>query len=399
MTSSPLPRILRKGDEPKYPTFLELFFDLVYIFILSRIAGALAANPSPVIAARMAVVLLAVWWVWVLTAWLTDLFNPQLPIIQATVLLVMFGTLVMAVSTPRAFGEQGWIFVIGYFGIHIVRDAVLIPGTRVNPAIQARSIRVFFWFGVTGPLWVAGVLVDGTARLVLWAVAVALDLGSARIGWPTPRLGRTELASQIFTGTHLAERHREIFIIALGELILSIGIQLSSSGYQAGRVAACAVAFASAVLLFQMYFHRVRQLMAPRNVALVERVRSGTSTSYTHLVMVAGVVVISAGAILVIGRPFGESPTSWIVVILGGPALYLLGGCLFDFVVTGGILWSRAIAIVVLGAVGPAMPLLPPLVIMIVANLVLLLTLLGETLARWISPVPAASGTGGGPDW
>ncbi|WP_329104057.1 low temperature requirement protein A [Micromonospora sp. NBC_01699] len=396
MTSSPLPRILRKGDEPKYPTFLELFFDLVYIFILSRIAGALASDPTPATAARMAVVLLAVWWVWVLTAWLTDLFNPQLPIIQATVLLVMLGTLIMAVTVPRAFGDQGWIFVAGYFGIHLVRDSVLIPGTRVNPYIQARSIRVFFWFGVTGPLWVAGALVDGTARLVLWAVAVALDLGSARIGWPTPRLGRTELASQIFTGTHLTERHREIFIIALGELILTIGIRLSASGYEAGRVAACAVAFANAVLLFQLYFHRVRQLMAPPNVTLVERVRSGTSTSYTHLVMVAGVVVISAGNILVIGRPFGAPPTGWIVAILGGPALFLLGGCLFDFVVTGGIRRSRVVAIVVLGAVGPAMPLLPPLVIMIVVNLVLLLTLLGETLLRRVSPALAAPGRGAG---
>jgi hypothetical protein len=36
----------------------------------------------------------------------------------------------------------------------------------------------------------------------------------------------------------------------------------------------------------------------------------------------------------------------------------------------------------VLGAIGPAMPLLPPLGIMIVASLVLLLTLLVETMAR-----------------
>ncbi|RKR88164.1 low temperature requirement protein LtrA [Micromonospora pisi] len=394
MTSSPLPRILRKGDEPEYPTFLELFFDLVYIFLLSRIAGALANDPSVRNAVMMAVLLAAAWWVWVLTAWLTDLFNPQLPIIQATVLAVMLGALVMAITTPRAFGSAGWIFVAGYFGIHLARDLVLIPGTRVNRYIQARSVRVFFWFGVTGPLWVAGALVDGTARLVLWAVAVAVDLGSARVGWPTPRLGRTDLTSQIFTGTHLSERHREIFIIALGELILTTGLELSASGFEAGRVAASGVAFANAVLLFHLYFHRVRQLLAPAKVALVERVRSGTSTSYTHLVMVAGAVVISASDILVIGRPFGEAPASWIVLILGGPALFLVGGLLFDFVVTGRLLLSRAVALVVLGAIGPAVAPLPPLMIMILANLVLLLTLLVETLVRtrWLSgpavPVP-----------
>ncbi|MFF0370645.1 low temperature requirement protein A [Micromonospora sp. NPDC005087] len=381
MTSSPLPRILRRRGEPEFPTFLELFFDLIYIFMFSRLSAGLVNDLSVRNAAQTAVLLLAAWWVWVLTAWLTDLFNPRLPLIQATVLVVMFGTLLMAIAIPRAFGAHGWIFVAAYFGIHLVRDSVLIPATRVNRPIQARSIRVFFWLGVTAGPWVAGALVDGTARLVLWSIAVAVDLGSARIGWPTPRLGRTELASQIFTGAHLSERHRQIFIISLGELILTVGMGLAASDFEAGRVAACAVAFVNALMLFQMYFHRIRQLLAPTAVSTVERVRSGTATSYTHLVMVAGVVVISASDTLVIDRPFGETPSGWIVAILGGPALFLLGGCLFDFVVTGRILWPRVLGIIVLGAVGPAMPLLAPLGIMVVANLVLLLTLIVETVA------------------
>lgn len=393
MTSSPLPRILRRRGEPEYPTFLELFFDLVYIFMLSRLAEGLAEDLSLEGAARTAVLLLAAWWVWVLTAWLTDLFNPRLPIIQATVLAVMFGTLLMAVAVPQAFDAHGGLFVAAYFAIHVVRDAVLIPGTRVNRAIQARSIRVFFWFGVTVVPWVAGVFVDGTARLALWALAAAVDLGSARIGWPTPWLGRTELASQIFTGTHLSERHREIFIISLGELILTAGTGLGGSGFQAGPMAACAVAFANAVLLFHLYFQRVRQLLAPPSVIAVERVRPGTSTSYSHLVLVAGVVVISAGDTLVIDHPSGAASAALIVALLGGPALFLLGSCLLDAVVTGRVLWSRALGVVALAALAPAMTPLPPLAIMVAANLVLLLILIGERVAprsRLVSAAPPA---------
>ncbi|MCG5473107.1 low temperature requirement protein A [Micromonospora sp. LAH09] len=395
MTSAPLPRILRRRGEPEYPTFLELFFDLVYIFMFSRLAASLAADLTVRGALQTTVLLLAAWWVWVLTAWLTDLFNPRLPIIQATVLLVMLGTLLMAIATPYAFGRYGWLFVAAYFGIHLVRDAVLIPGTRVNRPIQARSIRVFFWFGITVAPWVAGVFVDETARLVLWSLAVAVDLGSARVGWPTPGLGRTELASQIFTGVHLSERHRAIFIVALGELILSTGMGLAGSGFTAGRVAAGAVAFVSAVLLFQLYFQRVQRILAPPSVATVERVRPGTSTSYTHLVMVAGVVVVSASTLTVIDRPFGRAPVELMVAILGGPALFLLGSVLFDAVVTGRTLWSRVLAIVVLGALmAPATLLLPPLAALMLANLVLLFTLVGEELAARHRPAlaPAPSG-------
>ena len=395
MTSAPLPRILRRRGEPEYPTFLELFFDLVYIFMFSRLAASLAEDLTVRGAAQTAVLLLAAWWVWVLTAWLTDLFNPRLPIIQATALLVMLGTLLMAIATPYAFGRYGWLFVAAYFGIHLVRDAVLIPGTRVNRPIQARSIRVFFWFGVTVTPWVAGVFVDETARLALWSLAVAVDLGSARVGWPTPRLGRTELASQIFTGVHLSERHRAIFIVALGELILSTGTGLAGSGFTAGAVATSAVAFVSAVLLFQLYFQRVQRILAPPSVTTVERVRSGTSTSYSHLVMVAGVVLVSTSTSLVIDRPFGRAPVELMVATLGGPVLFLLGSVLFDAVVTGRTLWSRVLAIVVLCALmAPATILLPPLAALMLANLVLLLTLVGEGLAARSRPVGAAAPVG-----
>ncbi|MEU4471157.1 low temperature requirement protein A [Micromonospora sp. NPDC023888] len=392
MTSAPLPRILRRRGEPAYPTFLELFFDLVYIFMFSRLAASLATDLTVRGALQTVVLLLAAWWVWVLTAWLTDLFNPRLPIIQATTLLVMLGTLLMAIATPYAFGRYGWLFVAAYFGIHLVRDAVLIPGTRVNRPIQARSVRVFFWFGVTVAPWVAGVFVDETARLVLWSLAAAVDLGSARFGWPTPGLGRTELASQIFTGVHLSERHRAIFIVALGELILSTGTGLAGSGFTAGQVTTGAVAFVSAVLLFQLYFQRVQRILAPPSVATVERVRSGTSTSYSHLVMVAGVVLVSTGTSLVIARPFGRAPVELTVAILGGPALFLLGTVLFDAVVTGRTLWSRVLAVVVLCALmAPATLLLPPLAALMLANVVLLLTLVGEGLAARDHPVRAAA--------
>ncbi|WP_328652543.1 low temperature requirement protein A [Micromonospora sp. NBC_00330] len=395
MTSAPLPRILRRRGEPEYPTFLELFFDLVYIFMFSRLAASLAEDLTLRGAAQTAVLLLAAWWVWVLTAWLTDLFNPRLPIIQATALLVMLGTLLMAIATPFAFGRYGWLFVAAYFGIHLVRDAVLIPGTRVNRPIQARSIRVFFWFGVTVTPWVAGVFVDGTARLALWSLAVAVDLGSARVGWPTPRLGRTELASQIFTGVHLSERHRAIFIVALGELILSTGTGLAGSEFTAGALATSAVAFLSAVLVFQLYFQRVQRILAPPSVTMVERVRSGTSTSYSHLVMVAGVVLVSTSTSVIVDRPFGRAPAELMVATLGGPVLFLLGSVLFDAVVTGRTLWSRVLAIVVLCAlIAPATIMLPPLAALMLANLVLLITLVGEGLAARSRPVGAAAPVG-----
>jgi low temperature requirement protein LtrA len=102
--------------------------------------------------------------------------------------------------------------------------------------------------------------------------------------------------------------------------------------------------------------------------------------------------LVSTSTSVIIDRPFGRAPAELMVTTLGGPVLFLLGSVLFDAVVTGRTLWSRVLAIVVLCALmAPATLLLPPLAALMLANLVLLVTLVGEGLAARSRPVGAAA--------
>ena len=60
--------------------------------------------------------------------------------------------------------------------------------------------------------------------LVWWAVAAAIDLGSARLGWPAPGLGRHQNTIWQLAGHYLANRNQQLLVIALGESILAVGI-------------------------------------------------------------------------------------------------------------------------------------------------------------------------------
>jgi low temperature requirement protein LtrA len=288
----------------------------------------------------------------------------------------------MATAMPGAFHGRGLVFVLAYFAIHLARDAVLIPGTRVNRDIQARSIRVFFWLGISGVPWLAGAFTGGLARLLLWALAVVIDFGSARIGWPTPGLGRTNLAGRVFTAPHLAERHREIVIVAFGELILTSSTGLASNGFTASQIAAFALSLGSAVLLFQLYLGQIRSLQQPEAAVKVETIQPGTFASYWHLVMVAGVVCISVGARTIAAHPAAQVSLTRALIILAGPALFLFGTCLFDWSVTSRLPWVRAVAAPAALAITPTVYLLPAWAIMFAADVVLLLALIVEVLIR-----------------
>ena len=324
MTSKDAAELMRKPGDPQRATFLELFFDLVFVVAISQLSRGLLQDLGWGGAFRALVLLLAIWWIWSSTAWVTDRMDPKKPAIQLLVIISLVGGLVVAAGLPEAFGDKGMVFAGAYVGIQISRGLILLFFLR-GQRFQSNVVRGLFWYSLSALPWIAGALVSGGGRLALWTLAVILDHTAGNIGFPTPTLGRTARRELMISNEHLAERYRQFFIIALGELVLVTGLALSGAGFAADRLAAFGVSIATTVLLWRIYVDRTGDLMAAAIKASPDPARIAQLTSYAHLGMVAGVVATSVGAELVIAHPLGQTQPAWNVAILGGPALYLAG--------------------------------------------------------------------------
>lgn len=71
-------RLLLRRENPGKASFLELFFDLAFIFALTRLSRALLDDPSFNGGLQVLLMLAALWWVWFVTAWSADWFDPGL---------------------------------------------------------------------------------------------------------------------------------------------------------------------------------------------------------------------------------------------------------------------------------------------------------------------------------
>ncbi|MFE9693472.1 low temperature requirement protein A [Micromonospora sp. NPDC005806] len=362
-------RVVRAPEEPR-ATFLDLFLDLVFVFALLRLSQTLLEHLNWSGAFQTLVLLLAAWRVWSASSEVADRFDPRRPAIQALVIGCMFGSMVLATAVPEAFGTHGMVFAGAYVAVQVGRALFLVIATRGDER-QRPEMRVLFWFGVSAVPWLAGAAVQGWPRVVLWALAVAMDYTVLRLGWPTPRLGRASAAEFSISGEFLAERHRQFFIIALGELILVTGLGLSGDGFEADRSTAAVVAFATTVLLWRIYIHRAGEVLGGAVAAAPDPLRVAVSAVYAHLVMVAGIVAISVGDELVIEHPFGHTPPAWVAVVLGGPALFLAGRAIFEYAVFGRVSRNRVAGVLVLAVISPATIFLPPVLVAAAAALVL----------------------------
>jgi low temperature requirement protein LtrA len=365
--------IRESGDDAHRVTFFELFFDLVYVFAITQLSHGLLEHPDARGLAETVVLLLAVWWAWVYTTWATNWLNPDSIGFRLLLIGVMGAGLVMATSIPTAFGDGGLVFALAYSAIQVGRSSFVLWAMRDDPVRRANFQRIVAWNVMASALWVAGGLASGSARDALWVAALVVDYAAPAVRYVFPGLGRSSTTEWGVTASYFSERFKLFIILALGESIIVTGATFSELEPDLATVAAFAIAFAGSVALWWVYFHRSADAGEEAMDRSDDRGRIARSAyTYSHLPMVAGIIVTAVGDELVIAHPLGHADAPTIAAVLGGPALFLAGHALFKYLVFGVVSAARLLAIGMLAAFVPVAltVALPPIAIMAFATTV-----------------------------
>jgi low temperature requirement protein LtrA len=372
-----LPIIRTRAEGEQRATFFELFFDLVYVFAVTQLSHHLLAKLTWAGAAETALMLVALYWAWNYTTWMTNWFDPDTVPVRLVVVFVMLASLLMAIAIPEGFGDHALLFACAYSGLQIGRNTFVVAVTPRGEFNQ-NFRQILAWTLLSAPLWVAGGVVDDQAlRWVLWLGALGLDLAAPLVAYWLPRAGRTPMSRWQIEGAHFGERFQLFVIIALGESVVLAGATASDAGLSVGVVAALMFAFLSSTALWWLYFGQVAGTVLERirTAKAEDRGRIGRDIyTYLHLPIIAGIVLVAVGDELVIAHPTDDLTQAGALVALGGPALFL--GGLMACAARLGEAQSRprAIALVALLAAVPLVAVLDGLVVL--ALLTALLTVL-----------------------
>jgi low temperature requirement protein LtrA len=351
------PGLRRPAGTEQRATWLELFYDLVFVFAVTQVSHHLLDDLTWRGAGQSALLLLVVWWSWNYTTWVTNELDPESPVVRLLMIALMLASLLMSAALPDAFGSEAGLFVGSYLAIQVGRHTFLTfvaAGPRTLE--RERAGRILVWFVAAGVFWIAGAIAEGTARTVLWLIALAIDYGGPLALYKIP--GRPfpagEGAWEVSTA-HFSERFALFVIIALGESIVITGATVSGAELDAPIVAAFATAFLTTAALWWLYFTYVARIAERRLALAPNRTRMARDAyTYLHVVLVAGIIVSAVGDELVIAHPSEPLPGAEVAAVVAGPAIYLLAHALFRLRLTGTVSWRRltgAAACVVAGVV------------------------------------------------
>jgi low temperature requirement protein LtrA len=244
----------------------------------------------------------------------------------------MAAGLVVSTSIPDAFGGRGLAFAVAYAAMQNGRNLFTLWCIGDRDRASFRSfLRIQAWLALASILWIAGGLAGGPARFAWWTAALALELGSPWWRYWTPGLGRSTIADWHVSPHHFAERCGLFVIIALGESVLVTGATFARLDWNAAVVAAFFAAFTGSVAMWWVYFATTADEASAEMAGRDDpgRLARGAYT-YSHLPLVAGIIVAAAGDELVLAHPRGHASLAVVLSTVGGPALFLAGSALFN---------------------------------------------------------------------
>jgi len=363
MESGSRASLRREVGVAQHSTTLELFYDLVFVFAITQVSHLLLEDVTWTHAGQATLVLLVVWWSWNYTTWVTNELDPDSIAVRLLLLGLMLASLLMAIAIPDAFGDKALLFAGAYVVIQVGRHLFLTfvaaePGTNE----RIRAGRILTWFIAAGVLWIAGALVDGSARTVIWLAALAVDYAAPLVTYWVPGTARLTPDAWVVGSEHFAERFQLFIIIALGETIVVTGATTSQHELTTATIVAFSLAFLSTAALWWLYFNLVAAIAERRLAEAVNRtVLARDAYTYLHVVIVAGILLTAVGDELVIAHPTEELPDGELLAVVAGPALYLFSLVLLRLRMFGTITGRRlagAIACLAIGAIGTFAPAL-----------------------------------------
>lgn len=280
-------RITEDGETERRATWLELFYDLVFVVAVSQLAHNLNADVSLSGFIGFVVLFIPVWWSWIGTTFYANRFDSDDIGQRLLTAVQMLAIAALAVNVHHGLSESSPGFAIAYaFGRIVLVMQYLWAGKHI---LSARPLTNHYatGFAIAAIFWLISAFVPIQWRFILWGLGIIVDFA-------TPLTAQKLQVGLLPHASHLPERFGLFTIIVLGEAIIAVVDGVSEQEWDLLSVIAAVFGLSIAFSLWWVYFDNVGG--APIRSAQTDgRVSLVNVWLYTHLPLVIGIAATGVG--------------------------------------------------------------------------------------------------------
>lgn len=286
------------GAAGRRATWLELFFDLIFVAAVAQVGGPLQANYSFEALARYAFLFFLIWWAWLGHTLYSTRFDTDDPVQRALTLVQMFTVAVMAANAGEALDSRSAAgFGAAYAAMRVVLVAQYVRARSVRKSRRLTNCYAA-GFGFAAVLWLVAAFLNAPGRFWVWGAALFVEM-------MTPIFCARHDHELPPHPEHLPERFGLFTIILMGESLVAIRRGIESQ--ETWTPHAASAAFFGMALVFGLWwwYFDGAQAAKERHIRSARDFRLFRVWSYVHFPLYLGIATTGIGVERVIGLKAG----------------------------------------------------------------------------------------------
>jgi len=197
-------------------SWLELFYDLVFVVIIAQLAHDLASHLNVPGLFTFVLLFMPAWWMWVSGTVYNERFETQDISYRLLVFLQMLAVSALALFAHGATGATSAGFALSYAAGRALVVFMWGRAGRHNPQARPVTSRYVVGFSLSILLWVTSVFVPAPLRFFFWGLGLAIDVAT-----PLATIRYQRLLPR-YSSSKLPERMGLLVLIVLGESVVSV---------------------------------------------------------------------------------------------------------------------------------------------------------------------------------
>ena len=289
------PALHGADDTAKRVTWLELFYDLVFVVVISRLAHHLGTHPTLVGLQSFVLLFVPVWWAWVSGTYYNERFETFDLSFRVFTFLQMLAVAAIAATAEDGTGRTAQGFALSYAFARLILTLMWWRAGRHNPSVRPVTNIYVAAFGVSIALWTLSAFLPASPlATTLRVLGLLTELSAPLLTLQHQR--------RVFTGSarKLPERFGLFVIIVLGESLVGVTNGLADSEtFSLVTLLRFVLGMLVGFGMWWVYFDNIGR-REPRS-------RAGSWTLvfwiYLHLPLVMGIAAVGAMLAHVVGLP------------------------------------------------------------------------------------------------
>lgn len=272
-------------DPNRHATWLELFFDLIYVVTIGDVTHILShtheGHLDPLQFWKFVLIFIPLWWIWASHTMYANRFDADDRKHRLATLLIMFLLIIISGLIGQRFLASFEAIVACYAGAKYIIAMMYFVSKRRHQEGVALTTAVGWTILAGASISLASILFAAPQRYFVFYLGIAFDL-LAFILFLKHRLRVIPVHTE-----HLIERVGLLTIIILGESISSLSAGLAGISWTVDRLLTAATGFVMITSIWWVYFDSFHLLSE-------QKLTTGHSILYSHLFVFIGLSILAS---------------------------------------------------------------------------------------------------------